>query len=186
MSYGRGGAGNIAARGTPAGSPATLSTSTLSQAPSTTAAADLEASRSPTAPQTQHILPEIDPCSPPRRPGEYAHTGRGGAGNWYQPIEAGTSGSYNTSTSAYSAEGPVSKAAGQPQKAQWAGRGGAGNFQPTSTEKKDEKAEEAAEVSKQAERDVEMGLPRPAHAFLGGRERVADIGSVVEEEGVSM
>lgn len=181
MSHGRGGAGNIAARGTPAGGLVPLPTGS-SQASSPNAAPDLEANRSPSEQQVQHMLPDIDPSNPPRRPGDYAHTGRGGAGNWYQPITASKSGSYYTASLTQTSAGIV---AAQTQKAQWAGRGGAGNFQPAPTDAQDGQIQAAAEVSKQAERDVEMGLPKPAQAFLVGRQKVEDLESVIESARLS-
>lgn len=144
----RGGAGNIEAR-------------ELAQP-------DLEAARS-----SAFISTSTNPAPLSIRQATYAHTGRGGAGNWYEPRKATQTGTYDTP---YAIEAKK----GQPPQggmSQWAGRGGAGNFEERTWAGSQGMSSEAVEATRRAERDVEAGLVRPEKAFLGGKERVEGVDS---------
>lgn len=157
----RGGAGNIEAR-------ELAQAESQAQAQSSSHNYDLEAAAgySPTHSSTStNAQPSI-------RQQTYAHTGRGGAGNWYEPRKAAQTGTFDTPYA-------IDAKRGQPAQGEmsaWAGRGGAGNFEPrTRTGSAGaEMSAEAVEATRRAEADVEAGLVRPEKAFLGGKERVDD------------
>lgn len=165
MPYGRGGAGNIQA---------------FSQTPTSTSASSASTSDLEAQPRTtQSSPPGIEPTDQPRKQAEYAHTGRGGAGNWYQPREAAQTGTYSSDESTTSS-GPASSAASANRASEpmWSGRGGTGNFKPSEEQDAQRNAQhrqQAEEATKRAEQDVELGVGRPEKAFLGGKERTSDI-----------
>lgn len=154
LNMSRGGAGNIQAQ---AEAQAQLSSPTSTHH-------DLEAAHSPFHPETASFIP-------PQPQSNYAHSGRGGAGNWYEPKKQAQTGTYDTPYAIDSKKGQAPNGG----MSQWAGRGGAGNFQGPTSSGSQEMSKEAAEASARAERDVEMGLPKPEKAFLGGKERTDDV-----------
>ncbi|KAJ4304710.1 hypothetical protein N0V90_000237 [Kalmusia sp. IMI 367209] len=109
----------------------------------------------------------------------YAHTGRGGAGNWYAPSQLEKEGTFTTPSDATAlpttSKPQVSKPwhpEGQQMPVARAGRGGAGNFVWGDGEEEKRKREaevrKEEEVSEGVERDVEAGLAKPGPAVLGG------------------
>ncbi|KAI9727654.1 MAG: hypothetical protein M1828_005882 [Chrysothrix sp. TS-e1954] len=108
------------------------------------------------------------------QPAEFAHTGRGGAGNFYSPSGLVSKGDFSraeASTMGRSSEVSIGAASGRLQ-----GRGGAGNFlQPTNeiVEGRDPLLEsKQQEAFERVARDVEDTLERPQKAHLDiSRER---------------
>lgn len=108
-----------------------------------------------------------------RGPREYAHSGRGGAGNYYSPARLQQSGTFETT----SGDEPKSSSGNStPARAPYRGRGGAGNyvFAPDT----DGSAQEAVERGRDqreredkargdAARDVEASLAKPGRAYIG-------------------
>ncbi len=103
------------------------------------------------------------------QPAEYAHTGRGGAGNWYSPRQTENqgrpSGDRNIDPTA------VSDAE---LKSRPGGRGGAGNIEfgrqveeRRRTEPGKESQANQTELHERIAHDVESGLAMPEKAFLG-------------------
>ncbi|KAF2273638.1 uncharacterized protein EI97DRAFT_382968 [Westerdykella ornata] len=158
--WGRGGAGNI------------VSDEQVKQQ----SERDLEANRAPLSSTTASTSTATAPRTPQQ---EYAHMGRGGAGNWYQPHELSHSGSFNQTSDSTAAPSATSK----PQvSTPWhpegvelpvarAGRGGAGNFvwkQEEEKRKEEEREEEETRrIEGEVERVVAEGLKMPARAVLG-------------------
>ena len=112
---------------------------------------------------------------------EYAHMGRGGAGNWYQPAELEKEGVFSQPADATAIPTAVKPQIstpwhpeGQEMPVARAGRGGAGNFVWRSEEqgKKGQSEEKRVreEVSQGVERDVEAGLAKPGAALLSGEK----------------
>lgn len=116
---------------------------------------------------------------------QYGHSGRGGAGNWYSPVELARQGTFSSS-----AASPTSPSTSTSTSAIWTGaapvelpsartgRGGAGNFVWGAIEKEKEEAarrrQEEERVKVQATVDVEQGLAKPSNVFLpaGGEKRL--------------
>lgn len=156
--YGRGGAGNI----------------NQAKENSKRAAEDVEANlASAAAPCTQ-------PTPSSSASQDYAHMGRGGAGNWYQPSELAKEGSFTQpadATATPSAAKPQVSTPWHPEGQEMpvarSGRGGAGNFVWRSEDlakkaKEDEDEERRKEVvSQEVERDVEAVLAKPPGVLLG-------------------
>jgi len=92
-------------------------------------------------------------------PADFAHTGRGGAGNYYSPKELD-----GMKVDATDGGTP------QLQKAGYRGRGGAGNFMAKDTAEEERLREIEARkrdmVAETARRDVEMALKAPGKAHL--------------------
>ncbi|KAF2001736.1 hypothetical protein P154DRAFT_619105 [Amniculicola lignicola CBS 123094] len=141
---------------------------------------DLEANR-PLA--SSSIPPALSPTSPTSTapPTDYAHMGRGGAGNWYQPTELEKKGSFAQpadSTAMPTSQKPQISTPWHPDTQEMpvgrAGRGGAGNFVWKDAEKERLKREEEEKrierVREGVEKDVEMGLQKPGAARLGKGE----------------
>ncbi|KAF2197427.1 hypothetical protein GQ43DRAFT_435156 [Delitschia confertaspora ATCC 74209] len=170
--WGRGGAGNIVSEAQIAEKQRQL-------------AEDLEANRSLTS--TEHHFPNPTPAA------DYAHMGRGGAGNWYQPTElqkAGTftsSSTFDPTSSGHSSSGPTDSTAlptsskpqistpwhpeGQEMPIARAGRGGAGNFVWR------EKGEgESEEQRREREREVEREMEKEKERVRGEVERGVEEG----------
>ncbi|KAH7382271.1 hypothetical protein BKA66DRAFT_512346 [Pyrenochaeta sp. MPI-SDFR-AT-0127] len=156
--YGRGGAGNINA----------------AKQSSKKAAEDLEANRSTAPPPTRSPLP----AQPSNASQDYAHMGRGGAGNWYQPTELQKEGTFTTpsdATAIPTGSKPQISTPWHPENQELpvarSGRGGAGNFVWKSEEKgsreKEDEEKRREVVSQGVERDVEAGLAKPPGAVLG-------------------
>jgi hypothetical protein len=118
-----------------------------------------------------------------QQPSEYAHMGRGGAGNWYQPTELQKDGTFTQaadSTAVPTSSKPQISTPWHPETQEMpiarSGRGGAGNFVWKSDEqiRKEKDGRELDElkkketVSQEVERDVEAVLARPGAARLGG------------------
>ncbi|PVH93203.1 hypothetical protein DM02DRAFT_542026 [Periconia macrospinosa] len=97
----------------------------------------------------------------------YAHTGRGGAGNWYQPAELAKTGTFTSSSDVAPQQhnDGANSVAGQGVPMGKAGRGGAGNFVWGGGEEEKEREEEERRrrerVSAMVEKDVEAGLAKP-------------------------
>ncbi|KAI9835349.1 MAG: hypothetical protein M1837_003865 [Sclerophora amabilis] len=152
-SIGRGGAGNHI--------------STAAQPPTSD---DLEA---------QHLPYSSPPSIPESSPGEYVHTGRGGAGNWARPAdvkpstETSSKGNDNPAGSGKKVTSTSPPPTSRRAKAGMTGRGGAGNFQTKKAdEDEDERERRDAEsgredVQEKVRRDVEAQLEVPGKAFLG-------------------
>jgi hypothetical protein len=99
---------------------------------------------------------------PTSRPSEYAHSGRGGAGNWYTPEEVDLN---------KQSDPPASTATRTPQLSGKFGRGGAGNYSTEFAEKQREQQErilreKEEKVNAQTAKDVELGLKMPERAHL--------------------
>ena len=93
---------------------------------------------------------------------DYAHMGRGGAGNWYSPKELSETGKFETSNQ----QGPVEK---EPAETRRTGRGGAGNFvwdDEENEKTRQQKEEMEIELKDMVAKDVEAGLPRPDRVFV--------------------
>jgi hypothetical protein len=111
---------------------------------------------------------------------DYAHMGRGGAGNWYEPKELQKEGTFVQPTDATgipTSSKPQVSTPWHPENQELpvarAGRGGAGNFvwrsaQGEEAGKKEREEEERREgLRVQAEKSVEGSLARPPGAVLG-------------------
>ncbi|ORY12547.1 hypothetical protein BCR34DRAFT_651039 [Clohesyomyces aquaticus] len=158
--WGRGGAGNIV-------------TEAQVQAQTKRVAEDLEAQRS----LTSSAAPPA--TSATSNPQDYAHSGRGGAGNWYQPSELAAHGSFvspDDSTSLPTTDRPAVSTPWHPETQEMpvarAGRGGAGNFVWKGEEEKERERRVEEErrrgVEERVERVVEEGLAKPGAVVLGG------------------
>ncbi|KAF2502593.1 hypothetical protein BU16DRAFT_14274 [Lophium mytilinum] len=159
--WGRGGAGNIVSD---------------EQVQETTrrVAEDLEANQPTSIPTTTTAAP------PSYTTQDYAHMGRGGAGNWFVPADEPAA----PPPSETADPTPAPQTTAKPQVSKpWTppntelpiargGRGGAGNFVWESEEEKRRKAEAEARRREGVERrvvaDVEKGLKMPERARLGG------------------
>ena len=137
--------------------------------------------------------PTIQQSPPPPPPPEYAHSGRGGAGNWYSPREE----RQQLSTVTRPIEGrdraailPCSTTSSHPNRnttrdgtesghvpIRARGRGGAGNFEyqrqldeqrrRASEEMQEMQEMTSATINDRVVMDVERGLIPPARVFLG-------------------
>ncbi|KAL6709415.1 hypothetical protein ACN47E_001822 [Coniothyrium glycines] len=159
MPYGRGGAGNFY----------------QAQEANKKAAEDLEANRASIS--TADTTRPAPPPQPANASQEYAHMGRGGAGNWYQPTELQKEGTFSAavdSTAAPSGSKPQVSTPWHPEGQEMpvarSGRGGAGNFVWRSEEQarkaKEEEDRKRELVREGVERDVEAGLAKPPGALL--------------------
>lgn len=178
---GRGGAGNFYAPSDLQPSSSDLEAQSQSRSASQTSQADLALART---------LSSQQPAP------EYAHTGRGGAGNWIKPSEhaaplpttAADVGQSATSSPASDRAAPHSHqtggagAAPLPKPSLRAGRGGAGNFdwgaaaaEEAERQRKEEEGRRAEEDGKKVvEEEVEnalAGLTTPGRAVIGDRAR---------------
>lgn len=140
---------------------------------------DIEANHPSTSTYSSTLSQSSQPLS------EYVHTGRGGAGNWYQPAELSKEGTFTQQTDSTaiptSSKPQISTPwhpEGQELPVARSGRGGAGNFVWKSEEqvKKEREGRELEEmrVRKDVEKDVEAALAMPGKARLGE----AKVGSV--------
>ena len=113
----------------------------------------------------------MDPCYIERALPDYAHQGRGGAGNWFSPVEAPKA-QFNDP-----ADASLAVASGKPT---YSGRGGAGNYNPGNDEAGQLEALKAAEerqkyLEEEALQDIEQKLRTPEKAHLGeGRVLLRD------------
>ncbi|EME89106.1 uncharacterized protein MYCFIDRAFT_193103 [Pseudocercospora fijiensis CIRAD86] len=147
---GRGGAGNIL----------------VQQQQAKRGADDLEAN--------QQIIATSADSSLPREKQQYAHTGRGGAGNWYSPQELKQTGTYDDGLPAAAASAQAQQTAAEPVRRY--GRGGAGNMSFGVSEDEEHAignrmAEEEAKREKVAadvEANVNAMLAEPPKARLSG------------------
>ncbi|KAI9803667.1 MAG: hypothetical protein M1833_000579 [Piccolia ochrophora] len=150
---GRGGAGNF------------YSPADLSAAAEARHAADIEAQHPTSSPSTT-----ANP-QPTRSTADYAHSGRGGAGNWFSPAaEAQTLPTTTTNTSSQAAA-PQPRAA--PVERGYGGRGGVGNYyahhageERLRKEEEEMAAVEGDKVRRKVEGEVEKGLQMPKQAVL--------------------
>jgi len=159
MAYGRGGAGNYYA----------------AQEESKKAAADVEANLASTTTQASRSPASAVPSNASQ---DYAHMGRGGSGNWYQPKELQKEGTFTQPADATaiptSSKPQVSTPwhpEGQELPVARSGRGGAGNFVWKSEEQErragEDEEKRKEKLREEAERSVEAGLAKPPGALLG-------------------
>ncbi|EMD60529.1 hypothetical protein GGP41_000845 [Bipolaris sorokiniana] len=160
MAYGRGGAGNYYA----------------AKEESKKAAEDIEANHAGSSVAPASRSPST--AQPSNASQSYAHMGRGGAGNWYQPTELQKDGTFTQpgdSTAIPTSPTPQVSTPWHPEGQELpiarSGRGGAGNFVWKSEEegKKEREVEDATKegLREQAERSVEAELAKPPGALLG-------------------
>ncbi|KAF2125830.1 hypothetical protein P153DRAFT_425617 [Dothidotthia symphoricarpi CBS 119687] len=158
MPYGRGGAGNFY----------------KAQEESKKAAEDLEENRTQPTTSTTATSTAAQAAQP------YAHTGRGGAGNWYEPATLQQTGTFtqpDDATRLPTGEKPAVSAPWHPEGVELpvarSGRGGAGNFvwkgEAHGEKMNDGEKEREEMVRRGVERDVEAGLQRPGAARVGGK-----------------
>ncbi|KAF2718306.1 hypothetical protein K431DRAFT_306207 [Polychaeton citri CBS 116435] len=171
MPYGRGGAGNIQAFAEQQPQPSSQKSSEV----------DLEANRQPTTPTAE----PSQSYSEQQQQKEYAHTGRGGAGNWYSPRELSEKGNFHDSNlhtaAGRSASGSSLSAAGDAGSARPLGRGGAGNYYGygadsevrASLRRREEEAKRER-LYEDIERGVEETLAMPQRARLAGGAGAVD------------
>ncbi|KAF8536923.1 hypothetical protein BDD12DRAFT_259989 [Trichophaea hybrida] len=124
---------------------------------------------------TANQLAQEELASPP--PGEYKHSGRGGAGNFFVPAELVQRGT--TSPILEDSDTTEIPPPNKPSIRQWAGRGGAGNFagvngnpqlfEPQNIEEIElEERERTQQLQEEVRRTVDTSLPKPSSAHLGG------------------
>ncbi|KAK3073941.1 hypothetical protein LTR53_004008 [Teratosphaeriaceae sp. CCFEE 6253] len=159
----RGGAGNILAR----------------EQERSRAAADLEAHQPNT---TESQLG--DRISSRREEQLYAHSGRGGAGNYYSPQELSSTGQFSDGTAAPG--GSTTNGIANGATTRTVGRGGAGNWGFGASGDSARAAQEEAEEEARREKlsgDIEKGvgamLAEPAKAKLAGTKAVSETGEPV-------
>lgn len=95
---------------------------------------------------------------------EYAHSGRGGAGNY-------TNATRLAEATAQTAGMTPSMGESKPPSTGYYGRGGAGNYRTGDVEKAESErrvTEAQEQIHQQAVKDVESGLKEPEKAHLGG------------------
>ncbi|KAH4897295.1 hypothetical protein HBI80_198170 [Parastagonospora nodorum] len=163
MPYGRGGAGNIL----------------QAKEDSKKIVEDIEANRAPTS--TSQSAQAIAQATA-QQACDYAHMGRGGTGNWYQPTELQKEGTFtqpSDSTAIPTSSKPQVSTPWHPESQELpvarSGRGGAGNFVWKSEEqvRREREGREMDEIKKkekvslEVERGVEAVLARPGQARLG-------------------
>jgi hypothetical protein len=137
-------------------------------------------------PSTTDLARALSASQPPS---EYLHTGRGGAGNWYQPAELTAQGLEQVASP--DATSPVSppstpgigiskRVLGGAKPAYRGGRGGAGNYTDFAEEerrRREREEVERRETEERITRDVEAGLARPPKAY-GGRGGAWELGDL--------
>lgn len=118
---------------------------------------------------------------------EYAHMGRGGAGNYYSPRELNATGQFQgADTSHVLGDGTPAPKSDKQKKEEAAasmgtgiryGRGGAGNFFGVDEglanrmrQKQEDEARKKEELKQQVEKGVDDMLPRPEKVRLAGGE----------------
>jgi hypothetical protein len=185
MAYGRGGAGNYYAaqeeskKATEVSAPMSSDLRGIHRYSYPNNRQDVEANRT-TSTTTASSSRSAQPSKASQ---DYAHMGRGGAGNWYEPKELSKEGTFTQPADATaiptSSKPQVSTPwhpEGQELPVARSGRGGAGNFVWKSAQGEEEKREREDQERReglrvQAERSVEGSLARPPGALLGsGRE----------------
>jgi len=128
---------------------------------------DIEAQTSPTDTDTASLARALNASRPPP---EYLHSGRGGAGNWFQPAELSSQGLVQAANSSATATEAPRKGAVLSKPTYRGGRGGAGNyvdFAAQEREKREEEERRRREMEARIGMDVEAGLARPARAYGG-------------------
>ena len=112
--------------------------------------------------EAQKITDSIDQFSSKSLP-DYAHSGRGGAGNWYAPPELEKEGTFQSHIRTPTKDS--TNVGGGYQ-----GRGGAGNYNAKDEIAKKEVEQRVAEEARLREeevtRDVGLGLKQPEKAYL--------------------
>ena len=102
---------------------------------------------------------------------EYAHVGRGGAGNFKPTATTAGGGGIMGDLSTFVKQDTIAESG-------YSGRGGAGNIRGDSERRKPEAQARAAEAQekayKETVKDVERGLKQPEKAHLGG-DRVGEL-----------
>ncbi|KAE9969699.1 hypothetical protein EG327_010507 [Venturia inaequalis] len=138
--------------------------------------ADLEASqRNPsTTPSQQQSAPSSSSQKsvPANTNQDYAHMGRGGSGNWYEPKILAETGAFSAPEAPESAK-PLQASKEVVSDTRGRGRGGAGNFVWDEDEDRNKEAEEVKEIElkEMVVRDVEKGLTKPPRVVQRGGER---------------
>lgn len=163
--FGRGGAGNIEA----------LNATKTSNATNEKISADLERNQ-------QEAEDYAGTAHPALHNQEYAHTGRGGAGNYYSPRELKATGKFEGADTSHVLGDGTPAPKSDHEKAKEAtviryGRGGMGNFfggdedaANKLREKQEEEARKQEELKQQIEKGVDGVLSRPEKACLPGGE----------------
>ncbi|KAI5245143.1 hypothetical protein E4T47_09335 [Aureobasidium subglaciale] len=158
--YGRGGAGNIEA----------LKAAQASNSTNEKISADIERQQ-----QDASAEAYAGTAHPALHNQQWAHTGRGGQGNYYSPRELLATGKFEgVDTSNVLGDGtPAPKG----DKAVRAGRGGVGNFfggdegeAERLRAKKEDEARKQEELKREVEKGVDGSLSRPEKARLPGGE----------------
>ena len=112
--------------------------------------------------EAQRSTDSIDQPSSKPLP-DYAHSGRGGAGNWYSPPALEKEGTFQSLIRTPTKDSTNAGAG-------YRGRGGAGNYNALDESVKKEAEQRAAEEARLREeevvRDVELGLQQPEKAYL--------------------
>jgi len=198
--YGRGGAGNIEAASSvlpPSTStqpqPTTTTTSQTAAVPTSTADLEKSLTEAEAHLSSHHALASYaGTAHPALHSQEYAHMGRGGAGNYYSPRELQMKGEFaGAGTSHVLGDGtPVPKGevggaaaekdvSGGGGGGAYRGRGGAGNYsfggvsegeERASRRRIEEMERKERGVREEVLRGVEEGLARPEKAFLSAKE----------------
>jgi hypothetical protein len=142
---------------------------------------DLEAARSPSSQSQASATKQNQPASPTQEvpsqttTQQYAHSGRGGAGNWFSPQELTETGKFVTATDpSVQAKAQRATEGEIVSETRHRGRGGAGNFIWSQEEEDKRRADEEGkeiELKEMVARDVEAGLERPSRAVLHHPER---------------
>ncbi|QDS73691.1 hypothetical protein FKW77_003033 [Venturia effusa] len=104
---------------------------------------------------------------------DYAHMGRGGSGNWYEPKTLAETGAFSAPEAPESTK-PLHASKEIVSDTRRRGRGGAGNFVwDEGGDEKEAAREEVKEIElkEMVARDVEAGLMRPPRVVKRGGER---------------
>ncbi|TID24392.1 hypothetical protein E2P81_ATG02695 [Venturia nashicola] len=140
--------------------------------------ADLEAAqRKPSIPSHQTSPSSSSPASsqkpiPANIHQNYAHMGRGGSGNWYEPKILAETGAFSAPEAPESTK-PLQASKEGVSDTRRRGRGGAGNFVWDEDESRNGKDGEVKEIElkEMVVRDVEKGLTKPPRVVQRGGER---------------
>jgi len=160
MSYGRGGAGNIA----------------LAQAepPET----ELQPMGQKSTVERQTDNGRSGSAVSQKESDSYFYSGRGGAGNLVIPKASETIRSPSSSRAETDARSPISPLESNvKQESRSYGRGGMGNFESSNAverEREEALKQKMEQIRKSAERDVEIGLSKPGKAMLRSSDELED------------
>ncbi|KAF2415964.1 hypothetical protein EJ08DRAFT_703765 [Tothia fuscella] len=184
MPYGRGGAGNWEQQEQAKRKAAEDLEAARSQSSQSTTTTTTTPTVSQSQPQNAPSITSTSNQEPSQTtPQDYAHMGRGGAGNWFSPKELSTTGTFITPTDpTTSTKADKSTEAEIVTETRHRGRGGAGNFiWSQEEEERRKRGEETKEIELKdmVARDVEMGLQRPGKAVLRNEGRELEISGYV-------